>query len=133
MPTPVKTFGEYVFCFDAEAEALSARTHFIHECGWSESEYRKIANCAWFCARVSVWKDGEELASSYLGACSYKTERQFYTTYQGDYFADMVIECAEETEDPDLITQVKAWHACLRAAQEKRVAAKQARKARKKG
>lgn len=133
MPTPVKTFGEYVFCFDAEEEDRSAREHFINECGWSEREYRRIANCAWFCARVSVWKDGEELASDYLGACSYKTEKQFYTTYQGDYFADMVRACAEETKDPSLIAQVEAWQARFRVAREKRIAAKQARKARKEG
>ena len=128
MNTPAITFGDYVFCFEAEDEDISMHHHFIHECGWSEKEYNRIRNYAWFCARVSVWKDGEELAHDYLGACCYKTEKQFYTTYKGDYFADMVRECASETKDADLIEKVNAWHEKLRLAQEKRIAARQARK-----
>lgn len=80
----------FIICFEAEPENLSARYHFIKECGWTDAEYRKIKNFDWFCAKVSAWKDGEELGTDYLGACSYKTTKEFYTKYKNDYFADMV-------------------------------------------
>lgn len=128
---PVITFGQYVFCFEAEDEDRSMRHHFIDECGWTEKQYRRIQNCAWFSAKVSVWKDGEELACDYLGACCYKTEKQFYTTYKGDYFADMVRECARETKDAALVARVDAWHEKLRVAQAERIARKQAKEAQK--
>jgi hypothetical protein len=126
---PVINFGEYSFCFEAVDEPISMRYHFISECGWSEKEYNRIRNFAWFCARVSIWRDGEELHCEYLGACSYRTEKQFYTTYKGEYFADMVRECANETKDSTLITQVKEWHEKLRLATDARIAKKQAKRA----
>jgi hypothetical protein len=128
MATPIINFGEYTFCFDAEDEDISMREHFIAECGWSQKDYARIRDYAWFCAKVTVWKDGEELGSDYLGACCYKTEKQFYTTYKGDYFADMVRECAGETKDPALIAIVDNWHTKLRIQTDKRIAAKQAKR-----
>lgn len=90
---PVLSIDDYIITFSDEEEEMSARQHFIKDCGWTESQYRKIKNFAWFCAKVSVWKDGKVLAEEYLGACSYESAEQFYTTYKGDYFADMVAEC----------------------------------------
>jgi len=112
--TPIKVFGDYVVCFEAEPEDISMRRHFIKECGWTESRYRKIKNYAWFSAKVSVWKDAKELATDYLGACCYKTKEVFYTTYVGDYFADMVNNCAEEIKDPLFTHAVDAWRNQLR-------------------
>ena len=133
MPTPVITFSDYVFCFDAEPEQESSKTHFIGFCGWTPQQFARIRNYPFFCAKVSCWKDGEELSTDYLGACCYKTESAFYKTYRGDYFADMVRTCANETGDTELIAQVDQWHAKLRAQTENRIAAKQAKRAAKQG
>ncbi len=89
--TPVLAIDDVIITFEAQEEEMSARTHFIKECGWTESQFRKIKDYPFFCAKVSAWKDGKELATEYLGCCSYKTEEEFYTTYKSDYFADMVI------------------------------------------
>ena len=113
--TPVKTFGDYAVCFEAKDEHTSARHHFINECGWSPEEFKSIRSYAWFCARVSLWKDGKELGAEYLGCCSYRTESAFYKRYAGDYFADMVRILADRTEDAELIGRVDAWHQSLRA------------------
>lgn len=112
--TPVKVFGDYVVCFEAIPETQSMRQHFIKECGWTPAQYRPIKDFAWFTAAVTLWKHGEALAEEYLGACCYDTSKEFYTTYEGDYFADMVRECARETKDPELIAKVEIWHADFR-------------------
>ena len=105
MTTPVKTYVDYVVCFEAQPEHISARHHFIKECGWTESQFRKIKHFPFFCAKVSIWKFGELLASDYLGACCYRTEKEFYTT-KGCYFDDMVMTCAKEINDPELIKAI---------------------------
>ena len=86
----IETVDGFGILFDAEEEDQPMRQHFIKECGWTESQYRKIKDCAWFSAQVSAWKNGEELATTYLGACCYEAVEEFYTTYHDDYFADMV-------------------------------------------
>lgn len=111
---PVKTFSDYVVCFEAEPEDLSMRHHFVKECGWTEKAYRGIKNFAWFSARVSLWKDGKELTAEYLGACCYEASDEFWTTYEGDYFADMVCTCAKSVGDLKLLAQVLPWHAAFR-------------------
>lgn len=105
MTIPVLAIGDYIITFSAEEEEISPRHHFIKECGWTESQYRKIRDFPFFCAKVSVWKDGECLNDQYLGACSYESEEQFYTTYKGDYFHDMVVTAFEELELPDMAKQ----------------------------
>lgn len=119
---PVKTFGDYVIGFEAKDEEISARHHFIEECGWTPEQFKSIRNYAWFCARVSLWKDGEELGAEYLGCCSYRAESAFYKRYEGDYFADMVRTLAYETKDPEFIATVDAWHEKLRAKTDARIA-----------
>lgn len=43
-----------------------------------------------FCAKVSLWFDGTELATEYLGSCIYESFEEFHTTYKTGYFHDMV-------------------------------------------
>lgn len=109
MTIPIKVFGDYVVCFEAEPEDVGMRHHFVKECGWTDAQYRKIKDCAWFSAKVTIWCDGKELATDYLGCCSYTTEEEFYTRYEGDYFADMVHECASEIQDQTLTAAVNTW------------------------
>lgn len=114
MSIPVISFADYTVMFDALEEDRTMRYHFINECGWTEKQFRKIQDCAWFCAKVSIWRDGEELASDYLGACSYKTEREFFTRHIGDYFADMVSTCADEIKNEGLSAMVALWQVKVR-------------------
>ncbi len=110
MTIPVRVFGDYVACFEAAPETdISMRRHFIHECGWSEAQFGRIKDFAWFQATISVWKDGKELAADYLGACCYKTASDFYTLYEGDYWSDKVHNCALEIKDPVLLASVDQW------------------------
>ena len=94
----IETVDGFGILFEAEPEYVSMRQHFIKDCGWTESEYRQIKDCAWFSARVSAWKNGEELASAYLGACCYESVEEFYTKYRDDYFAQMVQEVVTEAK-----------------------------------
>ena len=96
----IETVDGFGILFDAEEEYISMRQHFIKECGWTENQYRYMRrrNRAWFCARVSAWKNGEELASTYLGCCCYETVEEFYTKYHDDYFAQMVQEVVAEAK-----------------------------------
>lgn len=88
----LKTVDGFGILFDTEEEDRSMRQHFIKECGWTESQYRKIKNHAWFVAKVTAWKDGIELAAEYLGCCCYKAVEDFYTKHKDDYLADMIKE-----------------------------------------
>jgi len=88
----------FIICFEAEPEEVSARRHFVKECGWTEAQYRKIKDFAWFSAKVPAWKDGEEKGAAYLGCCSYRTAEEFYTVYKDEYFADMVKEALDEAK-----------------------------------
>lgn len=111
---PVKTFGDYVVAFEAEDEHMTARHHFIKECGCTEREFRKIRDFPFFCAHVSIYKDGESLADEYLGCCSYERSEQFYKEMANGYFSDMVLACAEEIGDASLIGTVGHWISELR-------------------
>jgi hypothetical protein len=122
MTTPIFNLGQFTVCFDAEPEYISARHHFIKECGWTESQFRSIKDYPFFCARVSIWLDGVELASDYLGACSYKTEAEFYTRYRSDYFADMVSQCVSEANNPELTEAHKPWAELMRKEHAKKSA-----------
>lgn len=113
---PVKVFGEYVVCFEALPEDEPMRRHFINFCGWTPAQFRKIKDFQWFCARVSLWRDGVQLAYDYLGRCCYTTADEFWIEHQGDYFADMVRECAHQVNDPGLRAVVDSWHANFRRA-----------------
>lgn len=86
---PIKSVKGIIICFEAEPEDRTMAQHFMGECGWSSKEVKKLKGSAWFCAKVSAWKDGEELAAEYLGACCYKNEDDFWQE-EGGYFDDMV-------------------------------------------
>jgi hypothetical protein len=114
MNAPVLNFGDFTVCFSAEEEEMSAEEHFIDECGWTKAQFRKIEDFPFFCAKVSIWHDGEELASDYLGCCSYKTEKEFYTRYRSDYFADMVSTCVDEIDNAELSAAYAPWGESMR-------------------
>lgn len=114
MNIPVKVFGDYVICFEAEPEDTDMRSHFIRKCRWTEEEFSAIENNPWFSAKVSLWQDAKEITAEYLGACCYERVEQFYTDYEGDYFADMVCTCAHETKDAMFIELIDKWHAGFR-------------------
>ena len=88
---------DYVVCFDTEAEDLDMRQHFVGECGWTEEQFEEIEDMPWFSVKLSLWRKGRELDVEYLGACCYKTEDEFWTTYAADYFSDMVCELLAHT------------------------------------
>lgn len=114
MTIPVFTLGDFVVCFDAEEEHQSARDHFVRECGWTAQQFRRIENYPFFTAKVSIWLDGEELASDYLGACCYKKESEFYTKFRSDYFADMVGQCVSEANNAELSALYEPWKQAMR-------------------
>lgn len=114
MTIPVLTFGDFVVCFEAQEEEMSARNHFVNECGWTAAQFRKIKDYPFFCACVTIWKDGEELAADYLGACSYETASEFFTRYRSDYFADMVASCVDEINNPELSALYAPWGESMR-------------------
>ena len=122
MAKPVFNLGQFTVCFAAQEEDMTARYHFIKECGWSEAQFRSIKNYPFFCAKVSIWKEGEELASDYLGACSYKTEEEFFTRYRSDYFADMVSRCVDEIDNPELSALYAPWGEMMRKEHAKKLA-----------
>lgn len=96
--TPLFEQDGFIICFEAQEEDVSARFHFIHECGWTEDQFAEIADFPFFCAKVSAWRDGREWDAAYLGCCSYRTEAEFYTTYKDEYFARMVKEVLAEAQ-----------------------------------
>lgn len=105
--TPLFEKDGFIICFEALPEEINMRHHFIKECGLPEKNYRALIRkpYAWFCAKVSAWRDGVEWGVSYLGCCCYDTEEQFYTKYRHDYFKDMVNDAIAEAriamEDAD--------------------------------
>lgn len=116
MTTPIKVFGDYVACFEADPEDdISMRRHFIRDCGWTEAQFRRIKGYAWFRATITIYRDGKELAAEYLGACCYETEEEFYTVYAGDYWCDKVHTCALSINDPALLALVDQWRQDLRS------------------
>lgn len=58
-----------------------------------------------FCAKVTAERSGIELASDYLGGCIYEDATDFYTIYEGEYFADMVQNVLAEAK-PNLISLI---------------------------
>ena len=92
------TVDGFGILFDAEKEHQDMRCHFIKNCGWTEDQFEEIEDFPWFVAKVSAWKNGIELGTSYLGACCYKTIEEFYTEYKDDYLADMIKEAVAEAK-----------------------------------
>jgi len=131
MNTPLFNLASFTVCFEAKEEDTSAETHFIDECGWTEKEFRKIKDFPFFCAAVSIWKDGKKHAIEYLGCCCYRTEKEFHTRYRSDYFADMVSTCVNQINDSELSAAHAPWAELMRKEHEKKLLkAKQAREKR---
>ena len=95
---PLYVQDGYIVCFEALPEDTDFDTYWLGVCGYTEEEIAGIQGYAWFTAKVSMWRDGVELAADYLGACCYKTEAEFYTLYRDDYFRDMVNTCLQEVQ-----------------------------------
>lgn len=96
MKTLVKTVKGFDIYFEALEEDLSLRELLPGE---TEENLQEIErNNAVFCAKVTAEKAGIELASDYLGGCIYENEKDFYTRYENDYFADMVDTVVNEAE-----------------------------------
>lgn len=108
---------DYVVCFNAGEEHVSMLRHFRDECGWSLAEFAsnwpQIKNHAWFVAEVSLWRQGQELDTHYLGACCYERADEFWTTYACDYFSDYVVELVKE-HCPEHLPWAEAWRQDLR-------------------
>lgn len=51
----------------------------------------------WFVARVSAWRDGEELACDYLGGCCYDSVDDFI--YNSGYYEDMVATVVQSAQE----------------------------------
>jgi hypothetical protein len=98
MNRPLFEKDGFIICFEAEPEDRPIKEYFRKDCGWTAKQCRGLEKLAWFNAKVSAWKDGEEKGAAYLGACAYKTEEEFYTVYKDDYFADMVEEAIDEAK-----------------------------------
>lgn len=97
----------FIITFEAKEEDVSARKHFLKQCGWTEAQYSRIRKFEWFTAVVSAWKGGKMLAQETLSCCSYRTAEEFYTKYagKGDYFPQMVDEVIASAREK--ITQIK--------------------------
>jgi hypothetical protein len=96
MNIPLFEKDGFIICFEAQEESQTLYSHFKYDCDWSDDQIKEIEDCAWFCAKVSAWKDGKELGTTYLGYCCYTSEEEFYTGYKDDYFAQMVEEAIGE-------------------------------------
>lgn len=123
MPIPVKTFGDFVVCFEATPETEPMRRHFLNSCGWTPAQYAKIRNFAWFTAEVSIWKRGVKFANDFIGHCCYKTPDEFFDEFEGDYFSDMVETCAQEIADAELSSAVATWRKAMKSTELAAVAA----------
>ena len=101
-PKPVEIIDDFVVMFEAAVEHVDPRKHFVEECGWSPEAYRRLRNQSWFCAVVSLWKNGYELSVQYLGCCAYDSADSFWKSHRKDYYADMVMECFVEAGFPEV-------------------------------
>ena len=95
---PLYVQDGYIVCFESLPEDMDFDSYWMEECGYTEAEVNAIRDCAWFVAKVSLWREGVEVACDYLGACCYKMEADFYTVYRDDYFMDMVNTCFQEVQ-----------------------------------
>ena len=85
--------------FDAIVEYDGPEGHFCSGDDKADSEIIRKINAGeyvWFTAKVSAWKSGVKLASSYLGGCCYSDYDEFIN--EKDYFGDMVEEVVAEAK-----------------------------------
>jgi hypothetical protein len=107
----------YDIYFQAEKEFVPMKKHFMEECDFSKEDYASLvaSKSKWFCARVVAMVDGTELGETFLGCCSYKTHKEFYTTHFNGYFKDMMEEAVNEANDrlPSVLKDMKVRAAKL--------------------
>ena len=87
----IETREGFDIYFTPESEDMTAREHFIDECGWTEKQFDKIRNYDFFCAHVEAERAGIVLGEAYLGCCCELQFRDFWER-EGDYFDSMVDE-----------------------------------------
>ena len=94
----VKTEQGFDIYFEALEEHIPL-TQLFEECDLQET-IKKVNSGEWvyFCAKVTAFKGGVELASDYLGGCVYDSYEDFYIRYKDDYFADMVQTVIEQSK-----------------------------------
>ncbi len=89
--------------FTVEISALAEDSHPDDSFEWENDNHRKetidwMVNhgvTGWFCARVTISKHGIELASDYLGGCSYPDKESFLND---DYCSGMIDRAMSEAK-----------------------------------
>lgn len=98
--------------FEPQEESIDPREQFDNEDMANQiiEDYNSGNAAAWFCARVIVKYRGL-VATDYLGACSYKSFREF-TGEKDGYYVDMIRTCVaeinKEIENANFHT-LKSW------------------------
>ena len=96
----VKTVENFDIYFSAEPEYESIEGLFPDD---SKEQVTDTVNkiesgdLVYFCAKVTAFKNGIELASDYLGGCIYESEQSFIDS--SDYFPDMVNTAVRESKE----------------------------------
>jgi hypothetical protein len=100
MMKKITNFKGFDIYFEPLKELTSMRKHFLEECDWSKKDYEALTATKpkWFIARVVAKKGGIELGEEFLGGCCYRSHKEFYTTYFGDYFKGMMEEAVKNAE-----------------------------------
>ncbi|MDA8651628.1 hypothetical protein N9L75_03540, partial [Porticoccaceae bacterium] len=79
------SYEGFDICFEAGKECVPMRKHFVEECGI-------------------------ELGADSLGCCCYNSYEDFYTTYFGCYFKDMMKRAVDEAKNrlPAVLRDLKS-------------------------
>ena len=108
----VASYEGFDIYFEAGKECVPMRKHFVEECGWSKEEYASLiaSKPKWFSAHVFAMKCGIELGADSLGCCCYNSYEDFYTTYFGCYFKDMMKRAVDEAKNrlPAVLRDLKS-------------------------
>ena len=101
--TELKKIDEHTtIYFEAMEEHDSIKDSFPEETEESLNEiYRKLDVChlMWFCAKVYIERNGQEVVSTYLGCCLYENAEDFIEN--SGYCDDMISEVEEELKEKD--------------------------------
>ena len=89
----------FIICFEALEEEASSYDHLVKECGGALEQWEATEHYAFFCAKVSAWQNGVEIAADYLGCCFYENVSDFYTVYANDYFNSMAETVVSEAKE----------------------------------
>lgn len=67
----------FLICFEASDDDSDMEDHFRNDCGWSKEDFEKISHFEWFVAKVTAWRDKQELGCAYMGGLCYETYMDF--------------------------------------------------------